>query len=289
MRNRARFSGSWYSAAPDLLRRQLDAASAQTEQMPHLVHAGILPHAGLSFSARGMAPFFSSADRNARRVVILAPSHYEYLPPNQLYGERFARHETPLGDLPGGGDLWEFRDSASVSLFPEAIEREHAIEMYLPYISHTLGESARVNAVLVPELTSVHEVRRLADHLLNAVTRVNDVRDTLFIASSDFTHYGRRFAYTPYKAESIDQLEQLVERLDRSVMEAAAAPDLEEYWTVINRQPVTICGRYPISILVAIAEHLSWTGSVCDYYNSNSIVGPDTDFVCYGTVLYGTG
>ena len=286
MRNQARFSGSWYPASPNALRQQLDSALSQVTRESEPVQAAVLPHAGLSFSARGMAPFFHAADQHAKRIVILAPSHYEYLPPNQLYGERFTAHQTPLGDLPGGEDLWASADATYISLFPEAIQKEHAVEMYLPYIAHTFGQSARVNAVLVPELTSIEEARTLANYLLGAISSVEDLSATLFIASSDFTHHGRRFAYTPFGNRTPEELQGLVKQLDYSVLEPAADLDLGRFFSTITDNPVTICGRFPVLILLAIAEQLSWSGRIVDYYNSNSLVGMDFDFVCYGTVLY---
>lgn len=39
-------------------------------------------------------------------------------------------------------------------------------------------------------------------------------------------------------------------------------------------------------MLLMLAERFGWCGRVEDYYNSNTVMGPDTSFVCYGTVLY---
>lgn len=238
MRNSARFAGSWYPAQKTTLEQQLVSALDGIDLRSNPVRAGIVPHAGLSFSARGMAPLFGHLPDRVDRVIVMAPSHYEYLAPDRLYGEQFASHETPLGDLRGGPDLWERSQGAEMK--PRAIQREHAVEMYLPFLAHRYGESAPVNAILVPELSSPDAARKLSSLLFEALNRVGDPSHMVYVASSDFTHYGARFGFTPYGRTEPEELERKVEAFDRQVLDAAAEVSVSNYWRLINDGSTTI-------------------------------------------------
>ena len=71
-------------------------------------------------------------------------------------------------------------------------DQEHSIEMQLPLLQHSLAPGWRLLPVLVGQIedSAVREAARLIRPLVDA--------DTLVVASSDFTHYGRRFRYMPF-------------------------------------------------------------------------------------------
>ncbi len=322
MKNRAAFSGSWYSSDSKTLRERFDillksVPEDATVELP--LRAAILPHAGLDFSGPGMAPAFRlvTGDRSISRVVILAPSHYVGLPPDSLAVEEFSLHQTPLGDLPGdprfasaciagAADGTTPFPGIRVECRNEAIGQEHAIEMFLPFLRYALPPAGRttagrtkeipVHAVLVGEPTGLTQARRMGGGLLRVLETLDGLAaadSTLFIASSDFTHYGARFRHEPFGLShgegSGTRVDALVRERDGIFAELAAQVDLAGFFSAIGRYNPTICGRNAIMVLLAIQEIRRRRGRFVRYSNSNEnrAMRPSDSFVGYATVLYG--
>ena len=150
----------------------------------------VLPHAGLFYSGRIIREYFSSLSEKIRRVFILSPSHYYPLPENRLTTSRFTSSSTPYGSI---RTVPVSIESSVIS--DEAVQREHGIEMFLPFIK---ARKLDVSYALISHVDSLSAVRKIAEELTDATDE-----HTGFIASSDFTHYGRRFDYTPYGDDCI--------------------------------------------------------------------------------------
>ncbi len=299
MVNRAAFSGAWYAADPSRLAsdlvRYIETVPRDVRAPPG-VRGAVMPHAGLSFSGRGMAHAFARLQRarpvSPVRTLIIAPSHYESIPADTLLFERFGSHETPLGPVEGDAAFADAALIAAASLpggpvrtrVSEAtIAREHAVELFLPFIRHTLP-GTRVNAVLTGPLTSSDAARAAGEAIATALG--NDLDGTLIIASSDFTHYGDRFAYVPFGTSG--PVQERVRERDLFFARTAAEGTVDDFFDAVVAQQPTICGRYAILELMAIEAVRASIGHVVDYYNSNEVTASeDTDFVCYAAVLYG--
>lgn len=74
---------------------------------------------------------------------------------------------------------------------------------------------------------------------------------TLFVVSSDFCHWGRRFSYTPHNP-SDGEIWQHIEKLDHQGMELIEKLNLADFHAYLRATDNTICGRYPISLLLAV-------------------------------------
>jgi MEMO1 family protein len=307
--NRALFAGRWYRDEPAGLERDLqqfraEAAATEAssevgaEQPAPVVTAAVLPHAGLAYSGRGIShAFLDDSISEVTRVLILSPSHYEPLLPNHLYVETFDHHQTPLGDLPGfpalGKTLLDI-GSGMVVAADSTIEREHGTEMFLPFIRKWIGRP-EVAMVLVPpysEETVLHEWARLLARGLGESAGEPVHPGLLVIMSSDFTHYGRRFGYTPFGAATVREDDLDFARMVTDDDTAGLERRME--------RPLTICGRYPIRLGMELSRLLyqsdtddrrvskvSRSRRVADYYTSRDVTGlTDPDFVCYCTILF---
>src|SRR5690554_2256480 len=138
---KAWYAGSWYAADAPTLRSTISKAVEQAQfwqkrsESESEVHCALVPHAGLAYSARGIAHLLDQRRERETRVLILGPSHNVVLPDNTLSFGLFSKYETPLGSL----------DSFSVGLEsqgPDAIrtlQKEHSVEMVLPFLA-TLQE-----------------------------------------------------------------------------------------------------------------------------------------------------
>ncbi len=302
---KARFSGSWYTNDPVVLRSEIDEfmelvqkdlwrplsqqSVPRKAQIASAVKGGILPHAGLYFSGRGIAHFFHNLGSDAEKIIIIAPSHYIPLIPDTLFCSTHDYFDTPLGRVPGT-DLLAEDESREMHENNHAVEMEHAVEMFLPFIARAREVSSQpisVGIILVSEITGKKPLEHLADYLENLLGKeeISQGR-TVLIASSDFTHYGPRFAYTPFGTDDIPQIEKEVETQDREIADYFCSYRLNQLFDIKQQKDVTICGFAPALLVSLLMERIGARGIVSDYYNSNSLVGPDVGFVSYCTILW---
>jgi hypothetical protein len=280
--NTARFAGSWYSSDPARLQQGIEESleAVETEFKP--LRGAVVPHAGLAFSGRGLAEAFGQVEPDeVDTVIVLAPSHYARLHRDTLYAGAFDAHETPLGRIEGATDMPEGCEIAR-----EAVEQEHAVELLLPYVRHSLLAEARLAAFLVPEMTSITAADRVAASLeawMRAGERTPE--RTLVLVSSDFSHYGERFGYTPFGTHPVSEVEMRVARDDQALAASVADLDADAVWERLSR-PISVCGRYPMLVATRLFARLRYRGKNTLYYNSNSFRASESDFVCYATVLF---
>ncbi|MFP4376241.1 MAG: AmmeMemoRadiSam system protein B, partial [Spirochaetales bacterium] len=168
----------------------------------------------------------------------------------------------------------------------EAIEQEHAIELLLPYVRHTLPPEAELAAFLVPQMSSITAADSIAAALESWMQAEGRSPDrTLVLVSSDFSHYGERFGYTPYGTHPVSDVEDRVARDDQALAASVADLDADALWQRLSR-PISVCGRYPMLVATRLFSRLHYRGKSTLYYNSNAFRASESDFVCYATVLF---
>jgi AmmeMemoRadiSam system protein A len=110
---------------------------------------------------------------------------------------------------------------------------------------------------------------------------------TVFIASSDLTHYGADFGYLPFRADG-STAERLRE-LDGAVMNAAGSLEAEVFRGELERTGSTVCGRDPVSLLLETIEGANGEEvfqETLDYETSGDITGDYRHSVSYGALGY---
>jgi len=105
--------------------------------------------------------------------------------------------------------------------------------------------------------------------------------NTLIIASSDFTHYGGRFGYVPFKTD----IKKNLEDLDHGAIEKILEGDFNGYLKYLDKTGATICGARPIGILMKIFEKDA-DAVLLNYMTSGEILGDFTDSVSYASILF---
>lgn len=300
--NRAKFAGRWYPAQPKRLAADLQRYLAEATPHTPSPRGAILPHAGLSFSGPGMAEAFRNVDTaGVWQIVILSPSHYVRLAPNMIHYGDFESHETPLGHIAGAPGFWNGGEVSEPNIETggpagpptplaeanRAVEMEHGLELFFPFVRHLFGEDVRVAAALIPEISALPALKPMADTLLERIEAGSGIERTLLVISSDFTHYGPGFGYAPFGIGPLQEVEARVAEDDREVAELAAECDPQGLLRRYADRDITVCGRYPILLGAELFRRLSYRGRLTNYYNSNSFGGSRREFVCYASVLYG--
>lgn len=276
MIRKAKFAGSWYPSEPKALAALIEQ-SLQHAKTSGSCRFAVLPHAGLLYSARGIAHFFAADHSKVERIVVLAPSHYTYLGADTLASTPLTLIETPFGSLGSTDFAWAKQE------YFTPIQSEHALEMVLPFVA-VLPNRPKVSLALVSHFSSKMAVEKAAD-LLIAEVGFDSLRngETELIASSDFTHYGPRFGYTPYHREA----DVHVKEDDLALSQLLCEGRVEEAISFSETKRSTVCGIAAALLVSAIAARFDSLGWVADYYNSLQVTGfSDSDFVAYATILW---
>lgn len=304
MRRRAYHAGSWYSGDPVALGRELDGyLAAAHPPASGRCKALVSPHAGYRYCGATAAWGFKSIDRSTRRVFVLGPSHHVYLSCCALPAPSCEAYDTPLGQISlDAAVLDELRQTGAFAEFSLAQdEEEHSVEMQLPFTKHIMEDRP---------FTLVPVVVGSLDHAAEArygkiFAKYFDCPDTLFIISSDFCHWGRRFNYTRLWPEPSCQACQLpapvydrctqvnsgIEALDRQGMSHIVSQDVRSFQEYLARHQNTICGRHPICVFMELLKN-SRTGPRCRIefvHYSQSQVMPDNPSPHDSCVSYASG
>jgi AmmeMemoRadiSam system protein B len=269
-------TGSWYPADRKALEKQLDAF---LDKAPHNVEgkrivAMISPHAGYVYSGEVAAWGYKNLlGVPFRRIVIMAPSHYVSFTGVSIPDVGY--YETPLGRVRVDRDSCEslLKEPLFQSI-REAHLREHAVEIQLPFLQRTL-EDFELIPLVVGRLDTMHY-----ESLTRQLVGLSGP-DTLIIASSDFTHFGPRFGYVPFK----EDLRKNISRLDHGAIDLILRRDLDGFLAYRENTQATICGFRPIGLLLKLLP-ASLQGRLLQYRLSGDLTGDYLNSVSYASIVF---
>jgi hypothetical protein len=278
----AHLAGTWYEGRAERLRDQTDAllAAAAPAAAPVRVAGITVPHAAYQYSGAVAATAYRLVqDGPYRRAVIVAPSHRTLVRGAAVLDvDAFS---TPLGEVPVDTDgLAVLGRHALVRRDPEPFAVEHSIEIQLPLLQRVLPAVAVVPVLLgALGANEVDEFGRLLESLAGPAT--------LFIVSSDFTHYGARFDYLPFAPRDAETVRTGLRQLDLGAIDHIVAGDLAGFRRYVADTAITICGQIPI------AAFLAWNGTqrrgtLLRYATSLDVTGDYQHSVSYAAIVFGT-
>ena len=272
------FSGAWYPGDAAELAALLADRFAESERrtgdylLPDAL-AYVVPHAGPAYSGTvAAAAYRSLAQQRPERVVVLAFPHRGGL--RGVAAPDVDRVATPFGEVPLDHDF------IGVPRLPEAELCDHSFEIQLPFLQKATPES-RITALYVGHMNSTAR-QQMAARLAEAWRP-----GTVFLASSDFTHYGYSFGHLPFPNDR-DIADHLRE-LDFDCIGAAGSLDSTLFLDTIARRRANACGTAPIALLDDILRARGTDGvypSVLDYQTSGEICGDYSHSVSYAALGY---
>jgi len=287
----ATHSGSWYTDDADRLARQLNdffalaSANVDFDTTTGVPGARVLvgPHAGYTYSGQRLAETFASWDVSLPidTIFILGPSHHVAFKHSALVSQ-YDYYETPFGNLPINNAICRHLTTLSSSsrkapifkfMDSDVDDDEHSFELHAPFIYHRLKPfySESQMPKLVPILISSMDDKLCQDLLTSLLPYLHD-KKYHFIISSDFCHWGARFAYTKYYPSAKSELITLsshgfannnyndlpvyksIELLDQQAMDIASEGSYGEWVDYISRTGNTICGQKPIALLLRMIQ-----------------------------------
>ena len=113
-----------------------------------------------------------------------------------------------------------------------------------------------------------------------ALARLMDA-ETLLVVSSDFTHYGDDFAYTPFGRDGGKDVRARVAASDAEAFSFMAKCDADGFAAFIARTGATICGHVPIEMALRAFPSGMAPLARQRYATSSDAGGDYLRFVCY--------
>jgi AmmeMemoRadiSam system protein B/AmmeMemoRadiSam system protein A len=244
-------AGSWYPegrahlvAGAHFLMRLAGSAPV----LPARLVALVVPHAGWSYSGLAAAAAFRLLKPgDFDRVVVVAPSHQGSFRGYAL--DDATAYRTPIGDVVLCDGVLPVLQGSDAGAVAGVTEREHAVEIELPFLQAALGRFCLV-PVLVGDTDETVE-RSFAERL----ARLDDGR-TLFVFSSDFAHYGPRFDYQPFGSLSPPVREKIRTMNERGA-DLIARVDARGFRAYLGETGNTICGRHGLSTMLELLPRIA--------------------------------
>lgn len=225
----------------------------------------ILPHAGYVYSGK-------TAGKVLRQVEV--PETCFLVGPNhEGSGERFALYpegswETPLGPVSIDRDFAAglLESSHELRVDWEAHEREHSLEVELPFLQY---RNPKVR--IVPLAVGTLDRDRAGEVARGLSECLKNRSEFLIVASSDMSHY---------------ESDEVTRKKDLAALRALAALDEEAFAEAVEANRVTMCGFIPVYLTILLAKARGATkAELVDYRTSAEASGDYDRVVGYAGVV----
>ena len=201
-------AGTWYEGRPGSLTREVDTyiSEAHLPALQGEVIGLVAPHAGHRYSGPVAGYAFAAARGLSPGVVaVLSPMHQPH--PGTLLTSAHQAYATPLGNVPVDQQSLfaldtQLRKDLGEGLTPVAYDREHSLEIELPFLQRALSGPFSLLPVMVRTVTP-----RVSRALGSALAEVLRGRSCLLVASTDLSHYYPQSEANAMDSEMLARLE----------------------------------------------------------------------------------
>jgi len=236
--------------------------------LPDTIVAGIVPHAGWTFSGATAGVVFAAIKQRHPKVdtfVIFGAAHGYLGQPPAVYDK--GAWLTPLGEIAIDEELAvAILESKTAVSDREAHNSEHSMEVQVPFIQYMFPD-----AKILPILTPPAEQAIRLGEIVGSLIASDEERKIVCLGSTDLTHYGPRYGFTPMGVGK-EGLKWATEVNDRQFIDYALKLQPAKMLESANEN-YNACGAGAAAAAVAAAKTLGKTkGVLLAHTNSNEIM-----------------
>lgn len=221
----------------------------------------IVPHAGYVYSGHTACSVYKKI-KPKKNIIMMGPNHTGMGPNISIDSSDY--WHTPLGDVPINKELREKIASFGIPVEPRAHQKEHALEVQLPFLQVYFKEFSIVPIIL--GFLDYDTIVRFGRFLSNFVDE-----NTLILVSSDMSHY--------ISAEEAKKKDSLL--YDAMVN----LNSFELYKRAINYN-ITMCGFIPAAVAIEALKDKVKKVYAVEYTNSGFITKDFNNVVAYLGVIF---
>ena len=270
--------------------RMLDAAgggaSTDDASIEGTLVGGIVPHAGWIYSGGVAARVFAAlAGSKAPDSIVLFGGVHGYRGSEAaLFGG--GCWNTPLGPV-GIDERLASRILGETDLIvedPNAHTGEHSLEVQIPFLQHLFPDTAIV-PIMVPPTGTACDVGRA----VGAVLKGHDKR-TLVIGTTDLTHYGPRYGFTP-RGDGPDAHRWAKEENDARFIDLMCAMECQRLVGEATAHRNACSSGAAAATIAAVTVLGACRGTLLEHTTSSEVLagrfgGSDTGFVGYAAIVF---
>jgi AmmeMemoRadiSam system protein B len=258
-------AGRFYPSAARELAHQIERCTSSGLEKIR-ARGCVVPHAGYVYSGHVAGAVYSSLEIPVR-CILLGPRHYPRGESMAILTE--GSFATPFGEAPIDSALAAELARACPWLREDIVahEREHSLEVQLPFLQRLAGDFRFVPVVLGTDRYPVLE------ELGRAIARVVAAQrePVLVIASSDMNHY---------ESDAITRVK------DERAIARILGLDPRGLYDTVRNEGITMCGyAATVAMLVAVREMGAQEAALVRYATSGDINGEREQVVGYAGII----
>ena len=259
-------AGSFYPSDPQQLAEQIDAFTSDGAEKIQ-AYGGVVPHAGYMYSGHVAGAVYASL-RLPERCILLGPRHFPRGEPLSIMTE--GSWATPLGEAHIDTSLAANLVRQCPWLRDDAVahQREHSLEVQIPFLQRLVGENLRfIPVVLATDRFAV--VEELGHAVAQAVSAQSE--PVLIIASTDMNHY---------------ESDAITREKDHRAIEQILALDPRGLYDAVRLGEISMCGyAATVAMLVAMRDLGAKDAQLIRYATSGDISGDRDQVVGYAGIV----
>jgi AmmeMemoRadiSam system protein B len=280
-RRGADFAGSWYPAKASDCEKMIQEFSGSAAPCPASTGriGGIGPHAGWVYSGSIACNVIKClSEEPSPETMVLFGRHLHASGGNYLMKE--GAWETPFGELEIDEELGD-KLSRELPFHLETAnryEQDNTIELQLPFIKYFFPETRILPIGVPPNMASLKIGERVAE-LAESLKR-----KIMVVGSTDLTHYGLNYGFTP-KGVGETAVEWVKRENDKRVIDLIVNMDPEGVIREALRNRNACCSG-AVATAMTTAQRLGARKSEKLVYSTSFEVRPDHSFVGYVGVVF---
>lgn len=259
-------AGRFYPSDPQELAAEIDLfAPADTPKTAAL--GCLVPHAGYIYSGHVAGEVYSSLQIPARSIL-LGPRHFPRGQSMAILAE--GAWQTPFGEAPIDSALASKLAHSAPMLRddPVAHEREHSLEVQIPFLQRLVPDFRFVPVVLASDrFQALEELGRAVAQVIAAQRE-----PVLIVASSDLNHY---------------ESDSITREKDHKAIDQILALDPRGLYDTVRNENISMCGyAATVTALVALIQLGAKQAKLVRYATSGDITGDRDEVVGYAGVTF---
>lgn len=268
-------AGSWYIGEKSQLSNYIDKVlqEVESDQVFGNIIGLIVPHAGHTYSGVTAAKAYKAiVDLKPEVVVIFSPHHA--FTPHLCSTTAYGYYQTPLGKVPVDHVLLNAVSKELVSrghsqIFLSPTEKEHAIEIQLPFIQKIFSHEFSLAPIMLRNLNN-----SLIGDLVSVLSTELIEKKVLVISSTDLSHF---------------YPEIIAKRLDGLLIKALEKYSVDGLLEATEKKGSEACGLSGLISTILLTKSLGGKScKILGYSTSAEVTGDFSSVVGYVSAIIST-